>query len=271
MTDILITMGLPGSGKTFFCDDFEENYKKNNSYKRINNINIDKLKESFFDKDKPFSYLVKSNICYFDNINIIDGPFFSESDIIEILKVLKLKEINNIEIHYWEPDINICLWNDKGRRDKDSTITIKNCKIQKPNIEKLKKDFNFSNISLTYHQIIKKPDWIFKVENLGININKSKYLYSEEWSLGGHYENMKQDYFNIDADTPPNSFYELDDLLENVCPNLTFLQYKNILRNFVEIEKRTEDDYYNSSQTFACYKCDLNKMFDYLKEKGYKI
>jgi hypothetical protein len=56
--------------------------------------------------------------------------------------------------------------------------------------------------------------------------------------------------------------------MERVCPNMTFLQYKKVYNATVTTETKGEDDYYGGHVEYACYVCDIPKLYEMLKEMG---
>lgn len=112
---ILITVGLPASGKTYFSKEyiangeFAENIKHieiDNYKKGLSRLETIILKEMNNDKD------IKEYI--------LDGLFLSNESIINCLKLISentMFDDINIEIHYWNKNIENCLWNDLNRRE----------------------------------------------------------------------------------------------------------------------------------------------------------
>lgn len=91
-----------------------------------------------------------------------------------------------------------------------------------------------------------------------------------QWSTGGMgggscwNDDEPSPYTNSD---PPEELTELDTILENICPNITFLQYKNIVNKVVEHSNWTEYEYYGNSTDYAMKKCNLETLYSLLKEK----
>ena len=65
---------------------------------------------------------------------------------------------------------------------------------------------------------------------------------SEEWSLGGTTRNWNGNAVELMKEEIPD-FVEFDELIERVCPNISFIQYKNVYRKCVSQKTRTDDDY----------------------------
>ena len=90
---------------------------------------------------------------------------------------------------------------------------------------------------------------------------------SEEWSLGGTTTNWHENIIELMKEDTPD-FVEFDELIERVCPNISFIQYKNVYRKCVTRKTRTDYDYYGSSEERAWFECNLKDLYKILLEKG---
>lgn len=272
---ILITVGLPASGKTTWANEY---YKKNNKYRQyshdnyiVQHLDLDNEKEwhrKFYNKSVNIESIIKRKINKDAKEVIIDGLFLNTNDIIELISFMNL---NNVvyEIHYWIPDIEKCLYNDIGRRNEDSAITIKNAKIEQPNIDVIKAECgnkNIKELTLVKHKIIEKPFWKLKCDENGIDVDDEKYMYSDSWSLGGTWGDCWGHEGTIESERQPE-FVEFDKLLEEICSSITFLQYKNIYNSCVDTVESSHGDYYGGCETTCRYRCNLETLFNLLKEK----
>lgn len=69
------------------------------------------------------------------------------------------------------------------------------------------------------------------------------------WSGGGTSGNCWDDHISeFSGDLEPE-FNTLDEILAEICPNITFLKYKNIYSQIVKSDSRSEGDYYGGSET----------------------
>lgn len=64
---------------------------------------------------------------------------------------------------------------------------------------------------------------------------------------------------------------DLERILEEVCPSLSFLQYKKLLRGsndkgLIETDDRYENEYYGNSTSYRIKWLPLNKLYAVLKE-----
>lgn len=76
------------------------------------------------------------------------------------------------------------------------------------------------------------------------------------------------------ADTPvqPESepdFYDLDKVLEALCPNISFLQYKKLCASVVELSNKSDSsDYYGNVYYQSVKTVKLDKLKKYLEENN---
>lgn len=177
-------------------------------------------------------------------------------------------DIDTIIIDFWTPDIDVCLWNDKGRRDKLSKETIMNVKLTRPNIGVLRDEYGKDlKIEFVKHDVVRKPEYRMFFDNIqGVEIF-GNYFYSDTWSLGGEAWGWDGSKRRISPEEPLNEFKEFDMILTQICPNITFLQYKKAYNYSVTTEELTNSDYY-SRTTSMRYVCDIRKLMSALKDLG---
>lgn len=267
---LIIPIGLPASGKTTFLKQYKKDIisKQKCRYKKPSITYID------FDTEKE----LRKNWLDYD-IVIIDGLFLTNDDIIKLIQTIS--EItayvpDEIDIHYWIPNIEYCLWNDKCRRDKDSTITIKNSIVEKIDKDYIVNKYNELHlltdtyykqtfeikIEIFNHDVIEKPMSQMFIDKYDI-YERDGYLYSEKWSTGGSRNNCWGDSWSIEGEEP-KEFYQLDNLLTEISPNISFLQYKRLLSKCVEVDNDSVNDYYGGCEYYNFYKCDLEKLYEEL-------
>lgn len=266
MSKVLILMGLPGSGKTHFAEEYKKEHTLYNEWK-VNSIDVDQLmrKRSF---DGKLEEIITLKYKKLSEINIFDGLFLTNDDVIRVIKCLPGK-IEHIEVHYWIPNIEYCLYNDSGRRTESSEVTIKNAKLEKPKAERIKEETGAKMVTVITHNVIKKKFWKKIVDELKVPVEDDHYIYSERWSLGGQYGNCWNDSMTpVSGDPEPADFVEFDGLLNRICPDISFMQYKRIYKKCVDTKEEYESGYYGGGITYACYRCDLEKMFTVLEESG---
>lgn len=282
--DIHILMGLPGSGKSYFAKHWTAN-----NYRDI-------FKEYFYIIDLD-DYICKGDtledtlVFAFDDKNVFGLQHFADIPTKRIIFVdgliLTIKDLNRVidtcfmyfnknqhsdhikfNIHHWNEDRETCLINDNIRtkfnnRDKSSSITIRNAKFD--NVENYNRIYT-TNTPVCYNII--KHD-VFKLDEfqylLNEYANEETNMVSEEWSGGGEWCNCWGESGPIEEDSTPE-FTMFDELITKICPNITYLQYKQIYNTCVYIRDDDEFGYYGGYELKHRYVCRLKKLYDTLKE-----
>ena len=266
-----ILVGLPASGKTTYAQEvvekYQEKYIDNEAYFHID---LDALMESAknqglaTDVSSVLTRVLKKLSC--TNL-ILDGLFLSNSSIVKAINhCLENRTIDEIEVHYWEPNRARCLRNDKYRRELGSALTIKRVSIEPINLEYIKKETGFSSIRLYEHEVVRKPAYNIFGDKYKVNLSNNRYLNSEEWVIGGStndgYGSMQEE----EVEEQPLTFVEFDDLLDEVCQKLSYNQYQELYNSSVEVieEIGNDMDYYGSHTNVAYYQCDLENLYNEL-------
>lgn len=266
---LVSTWGLPGSGKTTFADNFKGGLRSKTYV-----VSYDNLPGYYNDKDKPSGFIRRISeylTSGFEKI-IADSLITTNEQFINFINQIKNVEyFKSIEIQYWIPDVEACLWNDKYRRSTNSEITIKNTVIEEPNIELIKtgcpklKDIE---ITVVKNRVVRKERWKMFADKNNIRHNDG-VVKSDSWSLGGTYGNCWNDTkHQVSGEPQPASFFEFDNLLESVCPNITFLQYKKLYNACVSTDTRGESDYYGGHVEYGFYQFNVKHLFDELVNLG---
>lgn len=281
--ELHILVGLPGSGKTTFANEHKEYYIGADGYKVKNYnasfyadiVDFDFIREKYQKgsiKSLDYNDLDLCSMAFYNFRNnkvILDGLFLTHADfewVIGLYLSNSRYTISKIVFHYWVPDVEACLWNDSNRRMVDSQYSINNLKIEKPDKKRIESKFGIPT-KLEIHSVVRKPDYLVACDNLGLSkIIDNKYLMSSTWSLGGTGRGWDGHTYPLSAEEPVN-FDEFDTLLESIYPSLTFLQYKKLYSKCVEMRERNSSDYY-SNTTDGYYVCDLEKLFNMLREMG---
>jgi hypothetical protein len=71
----------------------------------------------------------------------------------------------------------------------------------------------------------------------------------------------------VEADAEPE-FSDLDRVLEDVCPKITFLQYKSVVAGVVMNGSREAREYYGNYTTYGMKVVRLGDLYETLQEKG---
>lgn len=256
--DVLIAMGLPASGKTtFLMNEYHKLESKFTKYLSIDKLSEKEIKKTIMNINKK---------C--DNL-IIDGLFLKNNDISKVLNLIteSVNEPLNVILYHFEENRAKCLHNDLGRRKEDSTITIINALYEK--VDKLEildgltigAYNNVKDIKVIELKIQKKKKYqIFAEAN-----NCDKKICSDRWATGGNY----CDCWGNDTEVTPEGPYEfekLKEILEKNCKGLTQEQYKEIFDSCVYIDYDEDHDYYGGCVEYEMYVCDIETLFDKLKE-----
>lgn len=280
--DILV--GLPGSGKTHYAS-----FKKREEGDSCCCIDCDYLKENNIELDCIFNDDMLTNIFLLEEYDhiIFDGLFTtneSQKNVIETI-IRSYKDFFftphhklNINFIYFNENREVCLHNDSFRNNKrQADITIKHLPLDKPDIESFKKQY--TDDFLTFSLITKD---IYKMSKLSILKEKhyNKYwskkletdvMVSDAWNVGGTVCDYTGGEYKVTPEDQPTSFEELDDLLLEIAPKVSFLEYKKIMNTCVTIEEDDDWDYYGGCVHSKLYCCKLDLLFSLLKEFGYLV
>lgn len=268
--NIEILIGLPGSGKS--------TYAKSQEDKHTYILSIDEIKDNTWNGNKKTNKeLLEMGLNRFnkkyENL-IIDGLFLTNEDIFNVLYFIsgRYKDLE-VTIHQWNEDRETCIKNDGGRRELSSTNTILNAKYEKVNIDYLNEKLKEESIiikEVIEHKVELKEDWYrYFISKTGYT--KDGKIRSASWCTGGSCGNCWDSYLSPVSPEEPYEFTELDNVLESINPPITFLEYKKIKKECVETETKTERDYYGGSTYHTNWVCDLEKLYELLKEMGKEI
>lgn len=273
-----VLVGLPGSGKTTYASklinekgstgfviNFED-IKRKLSIEHLNKKDINMLRSRVI----PYSFR--------GNILIVDGLFLTQKDVEYVINIFnkstkfgKMFTVQKWIIDYWFPDIDACMWNEKGCSGISQKDEFKQKYIlEELNMDTIRNNCNIEDITIRVHHVEKKPKYIVMAVENGLqnkDIKYGKFLCSSTWSLGGEGYSWDGEPRYISPEEPCE-FVELDELLENICPTITFLHYKKIMRECVSFKDRDSSDYYSNTRE-AFYACDLEKLYGLLIELDY--
>lgn len=300
-----ILMGLPGSGKTYWAEHhYPTSYFGNHNGKLI--VSLDDHKDCKNKDKWIWEALDDEFINYMDSIFVdkvdvcIDGPLTTYEHLVKVIDdILSYMEKNckwkhwgsgdyelTFNIHQWNEARNICFYNDmhrnRGVKSSTSIALFDYIYIDENYIKMLKKHLeNFqtkNNVTLRIKTIKKiehmvEKSTLFEQKFEPVCDNKfghgddeqRTYMYSEDWCLGGEWGDCWGNHGVVDGQ-PSEEFVELDDFLEKIVPNISFLQYKKIKNHCVEQIEWHEYDYYSSGTMRACWRCDMKKLYNMLKE-----
>lgn len=262
-----ILVGLPASGKTSFATEEVKTQKNARA------IFLDEVKFRHFSKtiEDTIYYGIRDLSGTYDTI-YLDGLFLTNDDISNaIYTVAKYFKKVEVEIHRWNEDRETCVKNDGGRRELPSTQTILNATYEEIDLDKINeelKDFDVTIVKITNHIVRLKEDWYRHFKGYSY-VDKDGYLRSPKWTTGGAYGNCWDSSLSPVSPEEPLDFDALDELLEGVCPSITFLHYKKIRKECVDTEESYQSEYYGGCTNYLNWRCNLAKMYDILNELGY--
>ena len=191
-------------------------------------------------------------------------------------------------IHQWDENREACIHNDNvHNRDVKAKSSIKNLPYENINAKKVE---NYLRNNLTIENILGESydSKIVKIEKIEHKVEKTtlyqtvfepecerfsydifgengSYIYSENWTLGGEAGNCWGHRWDVSPEEP-KEFVKLDEFLLKVVPNMSFLQYKKIFNECVDKIEWHELDYYSEGTNETCWRCDMKKLYEILKE-----
>ena len=257
-------MGLPGSGKTMFAKKLsEQSYNK-----RIIDLDyIFKYSKSQEDKEKKIISAFKQELRFYCAEIILDGLILTKEEVKYFYDLAcKVACVTRVIIDFWNPDKEQCIINDSNRgRNQSAKETILKTNFDVLTEQDFVKLFN-RKVSISYflHEVYRVPDYEKFFASQGISMN-GKYMESSDWSLGGTSWGWDGSSRTIDPEPQPINFEEFDDLLFEICPNISFLFYKKLYNKTVDIYDYRDNDYYSETVN-ARYRCDLEKLYELLKK-----
>lgn len=293
--EIHILVGLPGSGKTTFGKQLmkkydelnKKNYGRNKDQVRINYVDCDNSEYENRTVEREIEHLCSSFLYHlYDEkyLVIIDGLFLKQQSVETLLKLLTSgineqigphnEDSIKIHIHQWNCDRETCLHNDPIRlseRNKTAAVTIKNAEYDTIDMDSINDKFGAGNIEFVYepHTVQWASD--YEIYFASQTPDDDGLLKGESWCTGGSWADYTGARGNVDPDDP-REFTELDDFLQKFFPDIKLSEYLEMKKSkFIYLKTHEEDDYYGGSTQHAQWVCELDKLYAYLREHGYKI
>lgn len=287
--NIYIMYGLPGSGKTHFCNETRKKWREtqNNRYLSLDQVAMMDGNGPEIPKRRKIINAIKDEVryCYGDTL-IIDGLITTINalkDVIEACCYSSQKEGFAFHIHVWNEDRAACEINDFGRvkikegRYVMASKTLKNIPYEEVTTAGLMEIFNEMPDDMTFkvirHNVVVKKEYVryFQERNLyleepetpKIETDESRYLVSDWWCMGGSSCNYLGNESYVEAEEVPQ-FKKLYELLDQVCPELTFRKGIRILNELVKMEYMDENDYYGGNVKYARYKISYEELYQML-------
>lgn len=255
-------MGLPGSGKSTWA--------KSQENKNTKHIEFDKcciVSPKYFSLEQAIKEEIKNNLSY-KNI-ILDFIFYTQEDLIKIIEYTKEFNIQSIEIKFWNENRERCIINDRIRKNRENRkysceSSIKNSKFEKPNIEFLNKKYEgvkFKMLEYNVYRGMSKEEFILKI-NDGRSI-----IVNDCWSQGGTWRDCWGNGGTISPEEP-YEFEKFDEILEKICPNINYINYKKIKRACVRMDTFEYGDYYGGCDNRARWELNLEDLYEKLDYLG---
>lgn len=299
-----ILMGLPGSGKSYWVENEFRSEPRRWAQDMSYEINLDEYVNKHMTIEKALETAYNENHIAGEYYTLssyklkmayvcVDGLILTVDDLEKVIEYTRkyitknVKSCTSIEfiIHHWTENREQCLKNDILRvkyneRKESSKNTIIYARFDGmnnttfDNIKKKVEEYG-EKCKLVKHDVHVSNDfevcfggWCESHYNVFGSRCEDETLYSESWCLGGTMGNCWDDEIqHISADDKPN-FNRFDEMITKICPDITFLQYNKLYNACVSIEENEEWDYYGGSLTYACYKCDLRKLYYMMQEMG---
>lgn len=138
----------------------------------------------------------------------------------------------------------------------------------------------FERKTMKYEQFKKK----YKGENIYSDFSYSSWSSSRnatvisecghvlKWRIGGVGGGSCWDTGDTDphyaiSGEPEPEFHLLDEILEEACPQISFIQYKRICSQVIKTNEYTENEYYGNYTDYAVKWFDLRELYDALVER----
>ncbi len=110
-----------------------------------------------------------------------------------------------------------------------------------------------------------RENYSTKFRSIGVKAmpTMENYLHGE-WNIGG---STGGDSPRFEPGDPPGDIDSLDAILEEICPDISFLRYKNLIKEVVVSETYSVNGYYGDSSEYIRKYCNLQTLYNALAER----
>lgn len=237
----IILSGLPASGKTFWATNFKRIYdlltpeSEDDGFCRI--ISVDEIIK------KTGKELDLSNVGYYylstDTYVILDGLFLTNNSIIKTVSTIPKKYIDSVTVVHWKENRDNCHINDIARRDNPSSHSIDTLPLEHPDAILIKERIGI-DVSVRIKEVGQHP---IKLDCHGCIISPIYETKDEQ-----------------DIQRNISEFKELNILLKQKYPYLTYQEYMNIVKPLIKVKTLESDDYYSGRSITYWYSINYNKL-----------
>lgn len=268
VSKIVFLMGLPGAGKTTYANNEAENNKL---------IHIIRENAEFIKNKNKALWLATEfgKVPAKKTIVIVDVLVTKNEDLRKLIDLVNgcfSGQKIHVSVVYWNEDREACKINDARRgRDVSAARSIDSLEYQVPDSKIL--GIPDKNILMKNVYVVPQNEaWVEKISkkyNPSYD-HKRTFISSESWNGGGEswgWDDSPSTYSDPD---PQKEFVKLDELLAEICPNISFLIYKKLFRECAEIKDTGKSDYYSNIHSFR-WECDLYKLYSFLTDLGYNL
>lgn len=116
-------------------------------------------------------------------------------------------------------------------------------------------------------------DGVFMADKIDKRIEKSldEIYLCNEWCSGGIsggscWDDGKEDNHYATRGESEPEFTSLDNILNEICPNITYLQYKKLIAEVIKEDGYTECEYYGNSTNHSYKTILIKDLYEALKE-----
>lgn len=303
----VLVHGLPGSGKTTLLKNLVSkklHNKEEAEYLDLDSIRYgkqdldSKIRDAIMynDYDRRHNDNVWYNFNAKKSIVYVDMLCLTNQNLADLIYALMKRYMHKVDtkmfdftILDFEGDPEICVKNDMIRSLADPSRSAR-ATIETETFEEVDADLITSlvaeqvatgiNTTCDFNVKTKKvPVWnsdeassyertkayVYSAANILGSVDDN-ILRGESWTIGGKEWSYTGDEWAVGGQEP-EEFNTFDKIMESICPNISFLNYKKIRKECCDIEEYHESDYY-SSYTKNRWICNLDKLTSIIDEMG---